>query len=200
VILINKKRSEHHNSIQLYHPIFLIEILQNQVIIFVFLHSNLNNIFEEKRNLVSFTDDKNKELSSTNIRDPPSNTPLNNENQFPRKSILRNTQSKSISLLNADTLLSAIKQQTDGKPFKIIQPLEKDWPKTAINYGIDSGLQPKLNEISPDKIDNQSISAIKRSYASLPISTPAVRNSKPYIYFQTLIIDISKETKIYEEI
>jgi hypothetical protein len=133
---------------------------------------------EKRQSTLDAVQDKKVELLSASEYSPNSSV----RNIFPRKSILRSAQSKPISLLNADAFLSAIKQQqyTENKPFKIIQSPETDWTRTAINYGIDSGLHSKLNEISPDKIDDKSISAIRRSYASLPISTPAVRDSKTY--------------------
>jgi hypothetical protein len=129
--------------------------------------------------------DKKDELLSSSKHSPTSSI----SSEFPRKSILRTAQSKSVSLLNADALLSAIKhqQQTENKSFRIIQSPETDWTKTAVNYGIDSGIQSKSNEVSPNEKHDNSISAIKRSYASLPISTPAVRNSNLCIRFKLII-------------
>jgi hypothetical protein len=102
-------------------------------------------------------------------------------NDIPRKSILRSVQSKSVS--NADVLLAAIKQQqqqTEDISNKTTESPEEAWIKNAVNYGIDSGIEIQPNEVSLDKTSDKSISTIRRSYASLPLSTPAVRDTSAY--------------------
>ncbi|CAF3344970.1 unnamed protein product [Rotaria sp. Silwood1] len=94
-------------------------------------------------------------------------------NNFPRKSILRSTQSKSIHQLNTNILLASIKQkqkeaQIQNKSLQIIE-----------SSTIDSNKKFQTNEISLNKIHDKSISAIKRSYALLPISTPAIFPIRP---------------------
>ncbi|CAF4586973.1 unnamed protein product [Rotaria sp. Silwood1] len=94
-------------------------------------------------------------------------------NNFPRKSILRSTQSKSIHQLNTNILLASIKQkqkeaQIQNKSLQIIE-----------SSTIDSNKKFQANEISLNRIHDKSISAIKQSYALLPISTPAIFPIRP---------------------
>ena len=96
-------------------------------------------------------------------------------NDGPRKSILRNVPSKSISNVNADVLMAAIRQQQPEGPFLQRRDLSSnDRIKSAVNYGIDSSLRLNATSLNLNQPDNRSISSIKRSYASLPLSTPAV--------------------------
>jgi len=140
-------------------------------------NEKLNEIFAlTKQKLQPTLDalqDKKDELLLASKNSPNSSI----ESEYARKSILRSTQSK----LDTDVLLAAVKQQQE-LTFKIKQSPETERIKNAINYGIDSGIKPKSNEVSPTKIDDKSISAIKRSYSSLPLSTPAVRNSNSHIF------------------
>ncbi len=140
-------------------------------------NEKLNEIFAlTKQKLQPTLDalqDKKDELLLASKHSPNSSI----ENEYPKKSILRSTQSK----LNADVLLAAVKQQQEPR-YKIKQSPEIERIKNAINYGIDSGIKPKSSEVSPTTIDDKSISAIKRSYSSLPLSTPAVRNSNSHIF------------------
>jgi hypothetical protein len=153
------------------------------------LHSTkdekLNEIFTlTKQKLQPTLDalkDKKDDLLSACKNSPGSSV----ANEYPKKSILRSTPSKSTSQLNTDLLLAAIKQhqhhQAKNKPFQITPSPETDRMKAIVNDDIHTNLRSKSDERSPNESDNQSISAIKRSYASLPLSTPAVRDSNSYI-------------------
>jgi hypothetical protein len=141
----------------------------------------LNEIFGlTKKNLqptLNALQDKKDEILSASKNIPNSFS----GNDISRKSILRSVQSKSVS--NADVLLAAIKQQqqqTEDISNKTTESPEEAWIKNAVNYGIDSGIEIQPNEVSLDKTSDKSISTIRRSYASLPLSTPAVRDTSAY--------------------
>ena len=136
---------------------------------------NLNDIFalttQKLQPTLNALQDKKDEILSASKNSPNSSI----KSEYPRKSILRNTQSNSTSQLKSNVLWAAIKQRQE-LTYKIIQSPKTDWIETAVNYGIDSGLQSKSNEVSLIAIDDKSISAIERSYSLLPLSTAAVRN------------------------
>jgi hypothetical protein len=147
----------------------------------------LNEIFtltkQKLQPTLNALQDKKHELLSASKISPDSSI----ANEYPKNSILRSTQSKSKSPVDTDALLAAIKQQrqqTKIKPFKIKQLPETNLIKTTIKDGIDSNIKYKLDKGLPDRIDNESISSIKQSYDSLPLSTPTVRNSNSCIYLK----------------
>ncbi|CAF2330052.1 unnamed protein product [Rotaria sp. Silwood2] len=132
------------------------------------LHSTTGKIFTlTKQKLQATLDNSQDKLVSTSKISP--NSSIGNDS--PRKSILRSIQSKSIPQFHTNLLLASIKQQQEQIQNKSFQIIES--PTT------DSSKKSKSNEISSNKIDNKSISAIKRSYALLPISTPAIFPIKP---------------------
>jgi hypothetical protein len=83
--------------------------------------------------------DKKDELLSAIKNSPDSSI----SNEYSKKS-------KSVSLVNTDVPLDAIKQQqqqTKNKSFKTIQSPETDRIKTAVNNGIDSDIKSKTDEV-----------------------------------------------------
>jgi hypothetical protein len=147
----------------------------------------LNEIFTLTKQKLQLTldalQDKKYELLSASKISPDSSI----ANGDSKNLILRSTQSKSTSPVYTDALLAAIKQQqqqTKTKPFKRTQSPETDLIATTIKDDIDSNIKSKSDEGSTDQIDNKSISTIERPYASLPLSTPTVRNSNSFIYLK----------------
>ncbi|CAF5043788.1 unnamed protein product, partial [Rotaria magnacalcarata] len=136
----------------------------------------LNGIFASAKEKFQFTveavqDEKDELLSAIEIS--PNSTFKNN---LSRKSILRSTQSNSTSHFDTSILLALIKQHehTQTKLFPKIKSSITESAKTIINDKTNLEKTSKSTEI-----DNKSISAIRRSYALLPVSTPAALPIKP---------------------
>ncbi|CAF3749211.1 unnamed protein product [Rotaria magnacalcarata] len=136
----------------------------------------LNGIFASAKEKFQFIveavqDEKDELLSAIEIS--PNSTFKNN---LSRKSILRSTQSNSTSYFDTSILLALIKQHehTQTKLFPKIKSSITESAKTIINDKTNLEKTSKSTEI-----DNKSISAIRRSYALLPVSTPAALPIKP---------------------
>ncbi|CAF3425120.1 unnamed protein product [Rotaria socialis] len=133
----------------------------------------LNGISASAQEKLQFTveviqDEKDELLSAIEIS--PNSTFKKN---LSRKSILRSTQSNSSSHFDTSVLLASIKQQerTQTKLFSKIKSSITESTKTIINDKTNLGKTSKSTEVN-----NKSISAIRRSYALLPVSTPASNN------------------------
>ncbi|CAF3505134.1 unnamed protein product [Rotaria socialis] len=133
----------------------------------------LNGISASAQEKLQFTveviqDEKDELLSAIEIS--PNSTFKKN---LSRKSILRSTQSNSSSHFDTSVLLASIKQQerTQTKLFSKIKSSIAEPTKTIINDKTNLGKTSKSTEVN-----NKSISAIRRSYALLPVSTPASNN------------------------
>ncbi|CAF3788706.1 unnamed protein product [Rotaria socialis] len=133
----------------------------------------LNGISASAQEQLQFTveviqDEKDELLSAIEIS--PNSTFKKN---LSRKSILRSTQSNSSSHFDTSVLLASIKQQerTQTKLFSKIKSSIAESTKTIINDKTNLGKTSKSTEVN-----NKSISAIRRSYALLPVSTPASNN------------------------
>ncbi|CAM4896768.1 unnamed protein product [Rotaria socialis] len=133
----------------------------------------LNGISASAQEKLRFTvellqDEKDELLSAIEIS--PNSTFKKN---LSRKSILRSTQSNSSSHFDTSVLLASIKQQerTQTKLFSKIKSSIAESTKTIINDKTNLGKTSKSTEVN-----NKSISAIRRSYALLPVSTPASNN------------------------
>ncbi|CAF4461638.1 unnamed protein product [Rotaria socialis] len=136
----------------------------------------LNGISASAQEQLQFTveviqDEKDELLSAIEIS--PNSTFKKN---LSRKSILRSTQSNSSSHFDTSVLLASIKQQerTQTKLFSKIKSSIAESTKTIINDKTNLGKTSKSTEVN-----NKSISAIRRSYALLPVSTPAALPIKP---------------------
>ncbi len=138
---------------------------------------------------ISPSNDKATKLNSTSDEKLNEIFTLTNQKLQPTLDALQDKK-RSISQVNADGLLAASEQQqkqTQKKSFQATHSLETDRIKTTVNDSIDLDVKSKSDEGSPNEIDNKSISAIKRSYASLPLSTSTVRNSNSCIFLKRLL-------------